>query len=252
MSFEIDTSKWSEQAKHLVLATGKDAGEVLRSEGKLFLNDCARLTPPTNKRPLGESFNAQRRTGEAAVAADIGSLFTDCQKLSIVQKNPRIARDLREYAALGQIAKATTLLRFVGVKSTIVLEATRELHRASRGYGGRVLRSRRGKYVVLRGASIRALIEAKKKAVGKEKAGWLTAAKGLGVPFPEWIAKHGLAPGLFKDEPGENPSITIGNLVGYAQAHGPRLQIMKRAIDRRVESMTNRLEHILKKNFREH
>src|SRR6185436_15333356 len=168
-SFQIDTSKFGDQAKRLVRATGRDAADVLKQEGRLFLQDCIKLTPPTSKQPFTESYNIQRRAGERAVESDIKNVFIDVQSLSFVKKNPKLATQLARYATRGEIAKASDVLRKIGVKLRVLMEATPAIHKAARGAGGRTQR-RRGN-VVLRGATIARYIKHKQKQVGMEKAG---------------------------------------------------------------------------------
>lgn len=251
ISFSIATEKWSDQAKRLLRETGRDAGEVLKQEGRLFLQDCVKLTPPTSKQPFTESYNVQRRAGENAISNDIKKLFIDWQTLGVMQNNTRLRVELQKYAAAGDLVKATTLLQRVGVKMPVILEVIPSLHVSGRGAGGRTLRSR--KHVVLRSEGIPRYIKTQQKKVGIEKSGWLTPANALGVKLPAWITRHTGAPGLWRDDTrgSENPSITMGNLVGYAQEHGRRLAVIKRALDRRVESLTKRIDAMLKKRFRE-
>jgi len=250
MSFEIDFTRWSDQAKHLLRVTGRDAGEVLKSEAALFTLDCVRLTPPNAKNPFRESFNVQRRAGERAVQNDIQKIFKSWESLQIVQSNPKLAEELKKYARRGAVDKAAVLLRRLGVKIPVILAATADLHKSLRGAGGRTLRKPR---MVLQTASIGRILRAAQKRVGMEKSGWTAAANALGVKLPAWITRHA-GPGQVQLNLGtpDNQSITVSNLVPYAQPHGPKLGIIKRAYERRVESLTKRLEHIVQKNFKTH
>lgn len=248
--FDLNLKQWNEQARNVVAITGKKAGEVVRSEGKLLLQDVVRMTPPFSKGPSTESFNVQRKTGEAAVARDIRRVMLavdDIKMLSLIRKK-EIKDRLDKLIKKRDTQGVREILRKLGIPvASVIVEADPVIHERQRDRRGRIQRaSGRAINVVLRGLTLKRYIREKQSHVGKAKAGWAEAAKGFGVKLPNWITRH-KSPGQFKDNTHDPkmPSVTIGNLVDYIQGAGADLRIMERALGNRVRNMKVKIERIL-------
>lgn len=242
--FKIRVEEFRTQVSRLVTLTGRDAGEVVKSEGRLLVQDAMRMTPPFANAPSTESLNAQRKTGEKAVERDINKVFAKLKSLKVRDK--RIRKDLARAIRKRDFARVKIILKYMKLPvEDAMREADPAVHEHKRDRRGRVQRNK-NKVWILNEPSLNRIIREKKKHVGKAKAGWAAAARGLGVKLPNWITRHS-SPGAFKDNTKDpkQPSITIGNLVGYIQAAGSDLRIMQRAIQNRTRNLKAKLEKII-------
>jgi hypothetical protein len=98
--------------------------------------------------------------------------------------------------------------------------------------------------VVLDDQSVREYEEEVFARIGIAKAGWETAARAVGVPVPEWVARHS-TPGRFRQVNGpDGPSIEIANDVEYG-GDFDELEILEKALARRERSMEDLLNREL-------
>jgi hypothetical protein len=217
------------------------------------VRDVIKITPPTGNAPWTESLNAQRKAGINATTNDIRKVFKSIRELEMVRapRNPKLAAQIKKYARKDKIQELKTLLTRLGVKfRDVVAFAAPSRHLETRNSRGRT----KGKpFLVTRadGRSIKELIAKKTALVGRAKAGWLVPAKALGVQVPQWISRHGGAPGQYVDELHIKgaPAIIVANLVKHAQASGRQLRIIQRALDRRAQSIVNRTNAMMGKLF---
>jgi len=242
---EIRTNEFSKAVKEIALELRLSVLTVLIQQVKLWLIDVIHLTPPFGPTPTVESYNAQRKIGERAVAGDFSKAFGTLKELEILKSTEKVGVSLRRLLRTDLSALETVLRRMkvIGPNVKVIHKATAADHKKLRDKRGRVRRGIIPIYVVDK-QSVRKLLKLAQDRVGWAKAGWLAAANGLGVKLPAWITRHtAKAKGLFTPELVPNsPAITVGNFVSHAQLHGSELHIINRALLRRTESMKRNLE----------
>ena len=245
-TFNLDIKPWADQVRKLDkrLAT-KTFPELLKQQGKLFVRDLILATPPFDKTTIDGPLNAQRKVGVQAVTTDTKRLFQPMPKVdTLAAGDKRAAFALRKYIRTGALEALSTMLRRLGaLNSGVVYEATEALQTTRRNAKGRI--PKKGfPIIVLRGRTILALVNLLKGHVGKLKAGWMPAAKKLGVSVPAWISKHS-TPGSVHDNSRKlgNPSIMVSN----NSAFGPQVEhkIVEYAIEKRRGSMQKQIEALV-------
>ena len=246
--FSINEKEFSRQIAEVIRVTGKSAGEVVRQEGKLFVKDVVKMTPPFGTAPTTESLNAQRKVGQKAVERDVRRTFITLDFTKI--REARIRKQLEKLARKNDLEGVKRLLRACRFPVREVLrEASMDAHQAQRDRRGRVQRS---KFIwVLKDRGTRRVIRERKSHVGKAKSGWAKAARGLGVHLTGWISKHSGA-GVFVDRTKDprQPMIRVGNNVRFIQGTGAQLKIVNRALKNRVRNMKAKLERIVKSGWK--
>lgn len=255
VQIEIDTTAFTTAINRLVEHTGKTGMEVLRQQAKLFVRDARAFTPPTGNSPVVESqdsgLQSQKRAGEGAIVSDLHKLFklVDDMKMVSQPTNQALADRMRKYAQQGNVEAVESIFRRSGITAPVYREASAIVHKYARNKRGRV--RDKASVFILRKRGIVALRQGLFKKLGQAKAGWNAAARSLGLGVPAWVSRHGGSGMIQQDPSPTTPSITIANLVGYAQKHerGMKDGIVRRALARRVESMTNQLNHMLGKTF---
>jgi len=241
----MDYRAFNVAVERKLVETKMTINEVLKQQSRLFVQDVSHLTPPTGKRPFDETFNEQRGWGNRAVESDLRKIFKRPSDLPAIE--PRVQAWLDEYARRGDTEKIKTVLTRLKTKWQVVPEATAALHKINRGSGGRTLRTR--KYLVTNVASIKRLILEVQKRVGMAKAGWAAAANKTGFHLPAWITRHS-QPGQYIEHLNTTvPSITIANLVGFAQKHNRTARVIQRALNHRAEKMHKAMDGALKAQF---
>lgn len=247
--FKMRLAEFGAQINEIVKVTGREAGEVVRQEGKLFVQDAMRMTPPFSTGPSTESLNLQRKTGENAVERDIRKVFQKIDPGKV--RDRRIRKDLERAIRKRDFAGIKIILQYLKLPVADVLrEADPAIHDAKRDRRGRVQRNK-NKVWILNEPSLNRLIRGKKSHVGKAKAGWADAARGLGLNLPGWITRHS-SPGEFKDKTKDpvRPSIVVGNAVEYIQAKGAQLNIINRALANRIRNMKAKLEKVARSGWK--
>lgn len=250
--FDVHTRNFGEQIDDLIRATGKEAAKVVRDEARLFVQDVIKHTPPFGPTPSTETYNEQRRIGENAVERDIKRTYQGLEELKLFKGGDEKLLDrLRKLARQRRVEDLKDTLRDLGIKNPeVFIEVDPNYHAGKRDRRGRV-RSGKGRAttnraIVLKETTLRRYIREKKAHVGKAKAGWVTAAQGLGISLPKWITRHS-QPGQFIDKTHDarQPSVTVANLVSWIQDTGADLRIINRALENRVRVMKIKLEKIL-------
>lgn len=240
---------WEQDLQNIASVSGKAGDVVLHQQAGLLVRDAAKFTPPTGKQPINESWNDQKKAGVAAVEGDIKRGFAPADDLKAFEhiKNQKTRQDVQNYMAQGRYSAARILLTRMGISTNLVAAANSQLHSRMRDARGRV---RRGKtLLVMKKASIAALIKEKQAEVGKAKSGWVPAAQSLGVKLPGWVTRHH-GSGIYRENKRQDfSSITVGNTVGFIQSAGARLNVMERALKRRSESMRNQMNAQLGRAF---
>lgn len=247
--------------------TGRDSQKELKNQGRLLTRDLIGATPPFGAHAFNrreESYNEQRRIGEAAVERDIRKVFIPLRLFveQLAGHNPELALALSLAGGLGAVNRVSrkqsqrasrvdmdalqAIFRNMGKEGMILPVVNPSLHEAARNRFGRVRRSRL--YVVVNERSINQYIREKKAHVGKAKAGWLKAALGLGLKaIPDWIRRH-LVAGIFTDRSSptfETQSITIGNLIEYGADFDPAR--FSAALENRSRAMKLTMEAMMKR-----
>jgi hypothetical protein len=252
--FRLRTSQFDSEIRNLIRETQKDAGEVLRQEAKLFVQEAVHLTPPFGESPSTESYNAQRKIGLAAVERDIKAAMRAVDDLKFIDKlkKKRLRDRIEKLIHEGNVEGVNAIFKKMKSRyrlATIMQDADPDLHERYRDRRGRV-QNKRTINIVLRGSSLRRYIREKQKDVGRAKGGWVKAAQGLGVRLPAWITRHS-EPGEFQDHSRDpNPRIKVGNLVRFIQETGADLRIVNRALQSRIRNIRTKLERIMNKRRR--
>jgi hypothetical protein len=253
-TFKLDTSRaFTEATNAFSVIMRKEPKEALFQQGRLFVLDAAKMTPPMGSPGDGaikESFGAQRQVGMKRVEKDIRKGFPTLEDNDVLEriKNPKSRQDVKDYIQQGRYHAARTLLDRLHIRTTLVVKASTALHRQLRDSRGRVGRQR---FLVLKKDGIKQLIKAKQKLVGLAKSGWTLSARSLGLILPKWISEQKGA-GVWQDKTtvgGDKISIIVGNAVDFIQTTGQKEQIIARALHRRVESMKHQMEQALGKAF---
>lgn len=246
----VDYANLSKRMHQLAILEEKSGPEILRDQARLFTRDVIKLTPPTGRSALTESLAEQRRIGQSAVRRDINRHWraADGVLRYLRQRNPRAAQYFQKYARAGNVQAIKTMAAGLGLQiSDAVLSVSESDHDARRGPNGRAFRKKSAPTLVLRSTSVRALLKAKLGKVGTGKGGWVEPASALGVTIPQWIKGHAKSVGVFTQElTGPMKSITIGNLVDYAQKWEGQHRIVQNALKIRHRAMELRIRHLLK------
>lgn len=253
--WSFDPREFSRAATDLMAAQRKSGAEIIKQQGRLFVRDVVRATPPFGSHAFSQgSSNVGRRIGEAAVSRDISKVFVTPSRLRVLSQpqNPKLYERLKKVIRSGDTAAVEAIFRNLNIHvKGVLLAASRDVHKRSLNKRGHYMRG--NSYFVLRENSVKQYIRQEQSHVGRAKAGWARAAAGLGEKLPNWITRHS-EPGLFIDDTanGDKPSVTIGNLVDYAQQFEGQLNIVQAALQNRVRSMRTQTEKILEHNLRRH
>lgn len=235
------------ELKRLAIAGRRGLVDVVRQQGRLFVQDAARLTPPTGRNPQRESWAAQRQAGRSAVERDVRRAFLEVNELKI--RNPKLKARLRGYTLERDFGKLSLVLRRMKITAPLAFRPTEQLHNSRRDRRGRVSSSKH-RVIVLEKGSVARFAALKQKAVGLAKSGWTRAASALKAKLPGWVTAGG-GPGVIEQRlSGPGPAIIVGDTVSYIQPSGSRLRVVQRALDVRAERMRNQAEAILKKAMR--
>lgn len=240
----------------------KSATQVLKDQARLFVRDCARMTPPFGDSPINESWSAQRKLGEAATAADVQAVFQPIDPEGMAKfisgtpkRKAAFIKRISNYARRGDIEAIRKIVIDIGYPCQGVLkEVSPRAHERERGKRGRVMTKKLRPWLILSKNSLKRYIKEKIGHVGKAKAGWAKAAAQVGLNLPNWITRHaGTSRGLCEDqtEHPTMPSITIGNLVAWAQEFEGLFGVVRPALRQRERAMKKQLEILMQKTARE-
>lgn len=227
----LDVARLNEDLRAFVASTGRDLAQAIRDQARLLTRDLIGGTPPFGKHAFrrssnefgaGESYNEQRKIGEAAVRRDVRKVFQPFKQYAafIGKKfnNPKLEQYLLKLGRQSDTQQLERIFKKWMWHPKIKTTATRPDHIKRRDRRGRVKRAT-NTFIL----DERSRVNYEKQAishVGKAKAGWVKAAQALGLSsIPNWITRHS-SPGLFQDSTTDltHPSVMIGNLVDYANA----------------------------------
>lgn len=243
----VDLTGFEKNLAAFTAASGREVADVLQQQVKLFAEGVLHRTPPFGTFSGQESFGAQKRVGDAAVAGQIRTLFAPIDRIAgSLTKSPRLktqferAVETRDRAELEYLA--TRVLR--RTSGSIIDRPTTALHNRWRDRRGRV-RVRRPHFYVLGGKrEIDAFVRLKQKQVGRAKAGWVAGALSVGARgIPLWISRHpqqGFASNRATAE--IDPSITMRNPVPYIGALENQVHMTQQALRDRSTAMARQVE----------
>lgn len=248
------TFKWREaefanQILNLQRVTQRALADVVKDEARLFVQDAIKMTPPFGSSPNQESFASQKRVGEAAVKRDLGRSFTILDPSKI--RDRRVRKDLEKAARKGDMETVKRLLLYCKIPVNSVLrEATAAEHAKLRDKRGRVQKWQ--KVWVLRTQSVGRVLRAARSHIGRGKAGWMEAAKALGVKVPDWISRHVSSPGRVQDltKGTDKPRIIVSNEVPFIQEAGADLRIVNRAMANRIRNIKVKIEKAVRAGWK--
>lgn len=257
----IDHGHWSNQVRKLNRIMKQTMEDTLRGQGKLFVRDAIRFTPPFGDAPITEPFATQLEIGKEAVLRDRKNVFKEASSIRKLCEG-RFGENITKLVAEGKTATANELLmKELGVRNSglqlSVLGPTWERKRDRRGKVRSVY-----PYILHDGVlpnynpglndlrampqdpELRRLLEQKLARVGAAKSGWLKAAAGLKLPLPRWIKKgKGAQSGTFR-ETGTSATFAVEmrNNVPFIQAAGRELKIVNRAWKNRERNIQKQIE----------
>lgn len=247
LDIKIETARLNAAFAAYAKATGKAFGVVVLQNARLIAWNLAH-----NTQPYGMTL-AEKKTGETAVARDIGNVFTSASAIYglIRQENEKLARAWFALVKQGAYGKAEKLLRdhtkLRDRNAPIFAPLDPGLHQQARSSGGRVSRQRVAQ-IVPDAKEIKNYIRDIQKRVGFAKAGWITAGSQLGkvTRVPAWITRSvGKAPGSAADRTtGIDPHVTLTNNVRYISAVLPAAQVAA-ALAIQREKMLAHIEHVI-------
>lgn len=257
----LDVARLNEDLRAFVASTGRDLAQAIRDQARLLTRDLIGGTPPfgkhafrrsSNELGAGESYNEQRKIGEAAVRRDVRRVFQPFnQYAAFIGKkfnNPKLEQYLLKLGRQSDTQQLERIFKKWMWHPKIRTTATRPDHIKRRDRRGRVKRAT-NTFIL----DERSRVNYEKEVVshvGKAKAGWVQAALGLGLGgIPNWIRRHN-SPGLFQDATASlvTPSVTIGNLVNYATEMP--MEVFQAALENRRRSMVLQANKIMEANHR--
>lgn len=260
----LDRPALNAALRQFIRDTGRAVGRAVKQQAKLFLRDLIGATPPFGKHAFrrdgndlgaGESYAEQRAIGERATRRDVKKVY---RKFSVLLRwferhgQAHLAHylgQLMERGDANEITKVLRNLRGTNISRVTVRQMVEPaIHEARRNNRGRVTRKGSDLFV-LNERSLDQYIDEKVSHVGRAKAGWITAAQGLGLPnLPMWIRRHS-TPGMFVDDSSDElaPSVTVGNLIDYADElrSDTRNDPFEAAVANRIRSMRIQAQKII-------
>lgn len=247
LSVKVETARLNAAFSQLAIATGKSFGSIVLQNSRLIAWNLAH-----NSQPYGMTL-AEKKTGEAAVARDIGNVFKSAAAIFELLKaeDEKLAKSWYALVKQGGYGQAEKLLRekskITDRNAPIFAPLDPRFHDNARGRGGRVNRHRAAQ-IVPDGKSIKSYIKEVQQRVGFGKAGWITAGNQIGrvTRVPGWITRHGgRAPGSAIDNTkGIDPHVTLINGVSYIGSILPPHEIAS-ALNMQREKMLSHIEHVI-------
>jgi len=262
----LNKAKYEGAVRQYMRELHKTGVEELKRQGKLFVEQCIKLTPPyPQERPLVSTEREQLRVGQGAVIRDLQKLFKPISKdvkiprgiqgvqwpkFKIHGKNPvenaRLQRSIDKYARAGDTTALDTIFKRLKVRySGLINQVDAQLHKMRRNRRGRVT-GKKGFFLVSDTDSIEYYLGKKLANIGVAKSGWKKAYYALGgKKLSNWISRHNGA-GVYR--PGfTNPNllfVDVGNAVPFIQEAGRELQIIDRARASRARNLAVELKKV--------
>jgi hypothetical protein len=256
-SFRFDMSKFTAASRNMAgLARKKPIQDVLKGHMKGFLRRAVGYTPPSKS---GRAGSEDKKRGEAAIAKDVGMIFTALSPQALAQFEALYGRErTEEFGHKGAKALGTIRAR--------VLERGEMAawHGERRRSDGRVMQVHRD---ATSGLRIRDLAGLDTGIVGKGDLTWFRrqlfglvgflaagfnkAAARLGVAMPAWIKRHGEGHGSFSMVVSrDSVRISIVNAVMYADKVKGLNSRIQRALNDEAKSLERQYEQALRRQAR--
>lgn len=254
LDVQVEQEKLQQSFRSMASITGKKLGSVVKQNARLIAWNLMH-----NTQPYGMTL-ASRKMGDAAVMRDIGKVYAPASaiyKQLLESGAVKMAKGWYKLVKDGKYKEAEDILRKTSItdrNAAIFAPLDSSLHQGVRNSRGRVSRHRAAQIV----PDAKEIKEYKKKRValvGFGKAGWLTAASGLGSisRVPSWITRHrGKAPGRAEDHTDRetDPYVVLHNDVRYASQIIPDGE-MAAALKIQAEKMLAHIEHVLVNSAKE-
>lgn len=260
----VDYSGLSAAIRRMERETPKLLLEIIKEQGNFLVRDLIKLTPPTGNAPFTESFGKQRKFGMGAIIQDLlggknnkgwkthshAGIFIVVDNRFL--KNKQGATTTRLWVTKSGDVYGVENKDFLPWASVKEMKARHSQYRMANGRvsgaGGQDREIGRWKFIdkmVVSKTSFRAYKEFVFDKLGIAKAGWMAAAKAVGFNPPYWISKHTVQGGV-KDETNNkvSPKMTFWNNVPYIVRMDRQAQIIKRAVDRRIQAIHNKLDKL--------
>lgn len=227
-------------------ATGKAFGAIVLQSARLIAWNLAH-----NTQPYGMTL-AEKKTGEAAVARDIGNVYKSAAAIFDLLKHEdeKLAKAWYKLVKDGGYGQAEKLLRTFNIRdrnAAIFAPLDPSFHDDSRNRRGRVSRHRAAQ-IVPDAREIKNYIKQRQQMVGFGKAGWITAGSQLGkvTRVPAWITRHvGKAPGSAHDNTKDiDPHAILQNNVPYISSICGSSAIVD-ALRLQENKLISHIEHVL-------
>lgn len=258
----IDHGHWSSQVRKLNRIMKQTMEDTLRGQGKLFVRDAIRFTPPFGDAPITEPYARQLEIGREAVFRDRKRVFLEASSMRELCIG-RFGREITRLVANGKAAQANELLmtKLKRKNDGLQMSALGMTWQSRRNKRGAVNKGNRptilhdgvqptynptlnGLKTMPEDPELRRILERKLANVGAAKSGWAKAASALKLPLPRWVKKgKGTASGTYH-ETGSNSSfgVEIRNNVPFIQATGRELKIVARAWKNRERNIQKQIE----------
>jgi hypothetical protein len=271
LNLSIERNQFGRLAGRLVRETKHTTRNVWLEIARQFTKDCIKLTPPFGGRPAKESFKTQRDIGMAAIKGDLfGGTRGSQGKTKRIGIFSGMPAPMLQH--LDKLNDGETTVKWTN-KDGQAYGAERTLFRPNatkaemREHHKRYFRNGRmssagtkdrkiGRWqwidkMIVPEAAAKFYLKWMQGRVGHAKSGWTAAVRGLGVKgIPQWITRMGGAGVFKKSGVGKWPTFTIGNRIGWIQAKGRELGIIKQAFKFRIHAMKKQLAMTLRKNRR--
>jgi hypothetical protein len=241
--------------------SGRALADVILQQAALFTKDASGFTPPFGKAPSTESGGDKKKIGNKAVKRDIERAFSSVQNLRVYQPvgegapfNKAFTDSLRRAVRRKDTRLVSDLLgrastKFAGRK--VAESPSVELHNSMRNARGGVTKTR-SIFILRAQSAINSFASRIQTHVGLGKAGWNEPLNKLAVKPPAWVQKQTRSVGIFKQEGGDTPSVTVGNAVPFVQSSASRIEA--NAWNNRMRNATKQreaLERWQRKKLRE-
>lgn len=240
---QVDTTKLFKAMKQLSVVLDKDIDEVVEHQSKLMVGQLVGQTPPGGPKGTtgnnGNITSSAKKYGEAAIKADIASLFPTTRKPEKIIDG-MIAGDHRWDTKLGK--------RRLKQKA-LTLSDMKRIHQKSRSpRTGRVRKGKSSEYMAISRASIKNQYQKELiKNVGMLAAGWNRAARELKTSkgaIPAWVKRHQDKPGgvSFRNTKSGLTINLYNNMSYFPRDIDRRLQ---RVVKWRTHAILKQLDYVL-------
>jgi hypothetical protein len=227
---QINQARYRDGLNQFVNRLGADAQLLLKEEMRLLLREVVRFTPPKTS-----------KQGRNAVGSDLAKNAAPLDPATI--KWPRLAElaRKRDIAGIEALTKNITQGFWARRKMLNSTSQIADEHRRNRTRYGRIRTDKRNMAML---AVWNRYTREVQSRVGFAKAGWVTAAKAVGLPMPSWVTRLAGAAG------GGYVAPTINRLVIEAINRSTKIpnyeqNVVFAAVRSRAMSIESELKRIL-------